>query len=266
MLGLLMAGLAGAKRFGTIPGVILCALAAGVKSPAALGVLFLGWVWAGHGASFWRRVVHTAGAAVIALATMEIVAVATGFGWGWLRTTTTADQSFTGITPVNVVARVFSGASHLILLPVSTLGARSVFSVIGLVIAAGIGIWLLLRSPRDGVVRCLGLTLLVVAIFGPILWAWYLTWGLIVLAPAALGRLRTVLIVISTYETFVGVTSIHGIAVKLIHTFILPDLILVAVLLAVAIVPLGQFRRLKRHAAHPTDDPGPVQLGLGTGT
>ena len=47
MVGLLVAGLAVAKRFGTVPGVILCALAAGVKSPAALGVLFLGWVWAG---------------------------------------------------------------------------------------------------------------------------------------------------------------------------------------------------------------------------
>ncbi len=49
MLGLLMAGLAVATRFGTVPGVILCALAAGVKSPALLGVLFLGWVWAGAG-------------------------------------------------------------------------------------------------------------------------------------------------------------------------------------------------------------------------
>ena len=49
MVGLLMAGLAVAKRFGTVPGVILCALAAGVKSPALLGVLFLGWVWAGPG-------------------------------------------------------------------------------------------------------------------------------------------------------------------------------------------------------------------------
>ena len=51
MVGLLMAGLAVAKRVGTVPGIMLCALAAGVKSPAALGVLFLGWVWAGAGAS-----------------------------------------------------------------------------------------------------------------------------------------------------------------------------------------------------------------------
>ncbi len=50
MVGLLMAGLAVAKRVGTVPGIMLCALAAGVKSPAALGVLFLGWVWAGPAA------------------------------------------------------------------------------------------------------------------------------------------------------------------------------------------------------------------------
>jgi alpha-1,6-mannosyltransferase len=43
MVGLLVAGLAVAKRFGPVPGIVLCALAAGVKAPAILGVLFLGW-------------------------------------------------------------------------------------------------------------------------------------------------------------------------------------------------------------------------------
>jgi alpha-1,6-mannosyltransferase len=56
MLGLLLAGLAVAQRWGTVPGLVLCAAAAGVKSPAALGVLFLGWAWAGPGASVMRRV------------------------------------------------------------------------------------------------------------------------------------------------------------------------------------------------------------------
>ena len=51
MLGLLMAGLVVAMRWGTVPGVVLCAVAAGVKSPALLGVVFLGWAWAGTGAS-----------------------------------------------------------------------------------------------------------------------------------------------------------------------------------------------------------------------
>ena len=204
MIGLLMAGLAVAKRFGTVPGIILCALAAGVKSPAALGVLFLGWVWAGPGASTRRRIGHTLGAGLIALATMEVMSLISGTGWGWLRTTTTANASFTGVTPVNIVARAVSIASHVLQVPVSTMDVRPVFSVLGLLIAIYVGYRLLLRSPDDGVVRCLGLTLLVLALLGPIVWSWYVTWGVVVLAPVALGRLRTALIVISTFWAFVG--------------------------------------------------------------
>ena len=242
MVGLLVAGLAVAKRFGTVPGVILCALAAGVKSPALLGVLFLGWVWAGKEASIRRRIGHTAAAGLIALATMEVVSLVSGTGWGWIRTTSTADTSFTGVTPVNVVARAVSIASHVMQVPVSTLAVRPVFMVLGLLVAAYVGYRLLLRSPRDGVVQCLGLTLLVLALLGPIVWSWYVTWGVIVVAPAAVGRLRSAVIVISTFWAFAGVTSVHGIYMSLLHTFVLTDLLLVAMLLAVAITPLGLFR------------------------
>ncbi len=263
MLGLLMAGLAVAKRFGTVPGVILCALAAGVKSPALLGVLFLGWVWAGREASVRRRIGHTAGAGLIALATMETVALISGTGWGWVRTTTTADASFTGVTPVNVVARSVSIVSHIFQVPISTLTFRPVFSVLGLLIAAYVGYRLLLRSPQDGVVRCLGLSLLVLALLGPIVWAWYVTWGVIVVAPAAVGRLRSAVIVISTFWAFAGMTSVHDIYMRLLHTFVLTDLLLVAMLLAVAITPLAQFVPVRR--AHlPRLTPG-VLAGSGAG-
>ena len=241
MVGLLLAGIAVAKRFGTVPGVILCALAAGVKSPALLGVLFLGWVWAGPGTSTRRRIAHTGVAGLIALATMEVVSFLSGTGWGWVRTTTTADAAFTGVTPVNVVARAVSIVSHVAQVPISTMTVRPVFSVLGLLIAVYVGYRLLLRSPRDGVVRCLGLTLLVLALLGPIVWAWYVTWGIIVVAPAAVGRLRTASIVISTFWAFAGMTSVHNIYVRMLHTFVLTDLLLVALLLAVAITPLGQF-------------------------
>jgi hypothetical protein len=247
MIGLLMAGLAVAKRFGTVPGVILCALAAGVKSPALLAVLFLGWVWAGKEASIRRRIGHTVGAGLIALATMEVVSLISGTGWGWIRTTTTADTSFTGVTPINLMARAVSIASHVFQVPVSLLAVRPVFMVLGLLVAAYIGYRQLLRSPRDGFVQCLGVTLLVLALLGPIVWSWYVTWGVIVLAPAAIGRLRTALIVISTFWAFAGLTSIHSIYSSLMHTFVLTDLLLVAMLLAVAITPLSLFKGRRAH-------------------
>ena len=113
--------------------------------------------------------------------------------------------------------------------------------MLGLLIAVYVGYRLLMRSPQDGVVRCLGLTLLVLALLGPIVWAWYVTWGVVVVAPAAVGRLRTAVIVIATFWAFVGMTSVHDIYMRMIHTFFVADLLLLAMLLAVAILPLAQF-------------------------
>ena len=71
------------------------------------------------------------------------------------------------------------------------------------------------------------------------MWSWYVTWGVVVVAPAAVGRLRTAVIVISTFWAFAGVTSVHGIYMRMLHTSVLTDLLLVAMLLAVAITPLA---------------------------
>jgi alpha-1,6-mannosyltransferase len=263
MLGLLMAGLAVAQRFGMVLGMIVCSLAAGVKSPAALGVLFLGWVWAGPGASVRQRLAHTALAGFVGLATMEVAAVVSGTGWGWIRTTTTADASFTGITPINIVARAVSIVSHVVQIPISTMQARPVFIALGLLVAVYVGYRLLLRAPTDGVVKCLGLTLLVLALLGPIVWAWYVTWGLVVLAPVAVGRLRTASIVISTFWAFAGVTALHNVFMRMLHTFVLTDLLLVAMLLAVAITPLPQLVSGRRRRL-PTLTPR-VLAGSGAG-
>jgi hypothetical protein len=211
-----------------------------------------------------RRIGHTAVAGLIAVATLEVVSLVSGTGWGWIRTTSTADASFTGVTPINLVARAVSIASHIVQMPISTMTARPVFMVLGLLVAVYVGYRLLLRAPRDGVVLCLGLTLLVLALLGPIVWAWYVTWGVIVVAPAAVGRLRNAVIVISTFWAFAGTTAIHGIYMRLLHTFVLTDLLLVAMLLAVAIMPLAQFVSGRR-ARFPRLTPGMLAGTAGAG-
>jgi hypothetical protein len=212
-----------------------------VKSPAALGVLFLGWAWAGPGASVMRRIGHTLGAGLIGLATLEVISTVTGSGWGWLRTATAADKSFTAVTPVNAIAKGLSGASRVVDLHISVLGARTVFSIIGLACAAAIGTWLLLGSSDGKVQRNLGLTLLVGALLGPILWSWYATWGILVIAPAVTGTLRRAVIAIGTIEVFLGISSVKNLVSTVFSAGILPDLVLVAAIFAIVIVPLGQF-------------------------
>ncbi len=123
------------------------------------------------------------------------------------------------------------------------LGARTVISVVGLSIAAAFGVWLLQRAPSEGIPRTLGLTLLVVALLGPILWSWYVTWGVIVLAPAASPTLRKVLIAIITFETFIGASKVDTFFVTLYRDGLLATLITVAVLFALVIIPLAPFNR-----------------------
>jgi alpha-1,6-mannosyltransferase len=264
MVALLLAGLAVARRFGTIPGIVLCALAAGVKSPAALGVVFLGWVWAGPGASVRRRVMHTAIAGVIALATMQIVAMVSGIGWGWLRTSTAADKSFTLVTPIDAMSRFVADVATLVSIHMSAFAARTVLGVVGLVCAAIIGVWLLARSPRDGSNRNLGLALLVVALLGPILWAWYITWGVMTLAPVAWGRLRSAVIVIATFEVIAGVATLHSVYETLHHAGLLATLVLAAAVLATAIVPLAQFGRHRPPKEEPPIESLPALVAAGS--
>jgi hypothetical protein len=88
----------------------------------------------------------------------------------------------------------------------------------------------------------------------------------IVIAAAAIGRLRTASIVISTCWAFVGMTTVHGIYMRLLHTFALTDLLLIAMLLAVVITPIGQFTGGRR--AHlPRLTPGALaRTGAGATT
>jgi alpha-1,6-mannosyltransferase len=238
MVGLLVAALAISKRFGTVPALIVCALAVGVKAPAGLGVLFLGWNWAGPLASVATRVKRTAVAGVISLCTLAVVTTLSGLGWGWLRTISGGSAVFTGVTPVDFV-------SHVVTLLLAIFGIHgnlndisAVFHVLGLITAAAIAFVLLRRSPHLGVDKALGLALLSLALFGPILWAWYLTWGVVTLAPVMSGRLRNAVVAISIGGTLVGATSVLGIARAFAASPIVADLLLPVGLIACTILPL----------------------------
>ena len=237
MVGLLLAGLAAAHRIGSVPGIMLCALAAGVKAPAALGALFIGWNWPGPTATARSRVLHTLGAGAISVATLETLSEISGIGWGWVRTLGAPAKISTDVTPVDAIAHLISGVVHLMGLGISVHGVRDVSDGVGLLAALSCGTWLLLRSPKTGLVRGLGLTLLVLAILGPILWAWYLTWGLVVLAVVATGRLRRWVIVLSVAGAFIGVAAVSGMTKVVLDAGVLDDLLLMLSLAAATLVP-----------------------------
>ncbi len=236
MVGLLVAGLAVARRFGPVPGIVLCALAAAVKSPALLGVVFIGWNWPGPLAATKARLMRTALALGLAVVTLAVVSAITGLGWGWVHTQTGETAAVTGVTPVYAVAHVLAGLASVVGLHGTLSAMRVVTTVIGLLVAAGATFWLLRRSPELGMVQALGLSLLVLALLSPILWAWYCSWGLMVLASTAGGRLRRVLMVIAIGEAFIGASSLKFMSGVLWRKGILEDLLVVLVVAAVFLV------------------------------
>jgi alpha-1,6-mannosyltransferase len=80
----------------------------------------------------------------------------------------------------------------------------SVSRALGLLGAAAIGLWLLLRADGVGSLRGVGLTLLAFAALGPVVQPWYLVWGLVVLAPIAAGLTRSAIVAVSAVFSFLG--------------------------------------------------------------
>lgn len=217
MMGLLVAGLAAWQRFGPVPGIVLCALATGVKAPAALGIVAIGWNWGPPDMRWLHRMWRTICALGIGAFTLAVLSAVSGVGWGWVLTFTGSDKVSTGVTPVDAVSHVVAAALRAIGGTTTLAGVRADVSVVGVAVAVIIGSWLLWHSPHIGVLKALGISLLVISLLGPVLWAWYATWGVIVLAPVATGAVRRVIVWIAIAESIVGASSVLGILRSLVH-------------------------------------------------
>ncbi len=199
MLVGLVGGILAAKRGHPVLGIVACALACAVKFPAGLGVAFIGWNWLGPSVGWRRRVPGLVAAAVIAAAVLEALALATGLGWGWMGTSGTSGLVFNPIDPLNAVGLAVWSIPHALgsglSRHVALAGAHYAGDVIGAGVCAVLGWW----SPRLGWVKALGLALLAVAVLGPTIQPWYLSWALVVLLPLASGRLRSGLLGLSVF-------------------------------------------------------------------
>ncbi|MFJ5304572.1 polyprenol phosphomannose-dependent alpha 1,6 mannosyltransferase MptB [Streptomyces sp. NPDC088350] len=179
MLGLLGIGLVAARGRWPVLGVVLVTLAALVKAPAALGLaaVVLLQIRAGH------RPAKAVTTTVVASAATTVAATAvagTGYGWiGALDTPVSAHNwaltSLLGRATGALLEHLGSDLAPF---------AVPAWHALGLAVtgAAILAIWLRLRpSP----VYALGLSLAVVAAFGPAIRPWYALWGLFLIAAAA---------------------------------------------------------------------------------
>jgi len=243
MLGLLMAGLAVAKRNRPVLGIVLCALAAAVKVPAALGVLYIGWDWMGMGLPVRARIRPVVTAGLIATAVMGALSTVTGLGWSWVLNLSTPGTVRSWVAPATGVGIFFTDLAHLVGIGVPLHTTLSMTRGLGVIVACGFGVWMLLRSDRIGALRAMGLTMLVIVALGPVVQPWYLSWGLVVLAPVATGRVRTLIVGSSIVAAFIGLPAGKQLLAALFQADPLTVAGALLVCLAILTVPLSPFDR-----------------------
>jgi alpha-1,6-mannosyltransferase len=175
-----------------------------------------------------------------------------GLGWGWVGILGTPGAVRSWTAPTTSLALVFAGILHFAHIGVGLGGVLTVTRFFGLLTAAIAGVWLLLNSDRIGALKALGITLLLFVVLGPVVQPWYLSWGLILLAPVALGRLRSLIIGLSMVTAFIELPGATQLVNSLIHG---DPLLIVLTLLWILVVLTVPLATRERRDAVPLEHP-----------
>jgi hypothetical protein len=98
---------------------------------------------------------------------------------------------------------------------------------------------------------------------GPVVQPWYLSWGLILLAPVALGRLRSLIIGLSMVTAFIELPGGAQLLNSLIHGDPLLIVLTLLWLLVVLTVPLATWERREvvvARASERTSEEAPLEI------
>ncbi|ACU53348.1 conserved hypothetical protein [Acidimicrobium ferrooxidans DSM 10331] len=178
-------------------GIVIVALGAAVKIPAIIAVGFLGYHWSSERTSIGERIRTTIVALVIAAALLWALGVVTGLGMGWLPALSTPGSVYSFEDPIVAVGYGVGWLAHAVGLGIGPSGVISVLRDLGDAVLLAVAAIVLLGSRRETLLRGLGIVLLATVALGPVIWPWYLTWAIVVLAIGA-GELTSGFLVLVT--------------------------------------------------------------------
>jgi alpha-1,6-mannosyltransferase len=126
-------------------------------------------------------------------------------GFGWVRATSTPSHGLSLYSPVSALANllaIMSGTPGPALPGSDLLGLARAAGMAGAALLIG---WLLLTVRRRDVPATCGIALLTLALLGPVLYPWYLAWGMIPLVMARDVPHRRVLMLLGAAGAFLSV-------------------------------------------------------------
>jgi len=197
MIGLVVAGVTLSLEGRRSIGLVLCALGAMVKAPAAAAIVFLA-IDELRSRPWDRRSLRTlAKVVLVPVATVVVVTLASGLGWRWLQPSNLRIPAQLRIdaTPTVSLGVAISRILSLFRIHAAQAGTITVVQTMCAVLAAAGVVWLVVVFRRENLVRVLAVVLVLVVLAGPTLWPWYLSWGLILLAATSAQRSRVLAVV-----------------------------------------------------------------------
>jgi hypothetical protein len=184
MVGVMLAGISVALDGRPLVGIVVCALAATIKLPAAVAVVFLAVAWIRSERAASARLAIATKAAAGAIGAAAVITAITGFGVGWISTSlfSTPARVRLAVTPATDVSWTMAKLLSALGAGTSFKGVESVLRAIIFAVVVIIALVLVQRSRWRTVTPYLGVVLVAFAFGGPALWPWYLSWGLVLLA------------------------------------------------------------------------------------
>ena len=172
---------------------------------------------------------------------MGVLSLVSGLGWGWIANLGTPGTVRSWMAPATGFGLLISGTAHVVGIGVGLGGVLTLTRAIGLIAAAVIAIYCLRNRERIGLLGALGATMMAFVLLGPVVQPWYLTWGIIIVAPIVTGRWLYAVLGLSAVAPFIGLTGGADLLSELVHTDPASMVLAVMVLWAVAIFPLGNW-------------------------
>ncbi len=241
MGALLLATLVAVRRGHPHLALVLGFAATAVKAPAF--VLVLAVAAANVVGLRWRDAARDLliSATIVAACAAVMSLVFPPDAWGWVKALETPTQGRTPIAPAtllgDLLGRIVPFASPT---DVSAAGRIATLGLAGCIVLA-----LTLTANHRPLASTAGLGLLAVAVLGPVLYPWYLLWGLVCLAPVVRGRQISWFMAASGFGAMTklwGLTATQNVVVTLV------SLVAAAV---ICLRPVAPRRRGRRSPGRP---------------
>lgn len=203
MLAFLALGMIALRKNYRVLSVILISFGAAVKIPAILGIAFVAWT-AVPGKNLRTKVRPSLIYGGVSILTLAFTSIITGIGWGWLSNLGTPGTIRSPAVPTTIFADWSYRVTSLLGIPLQVGAWLTLYRTIGLLLAAAIGLYFVVRCEKYSVEKAIGYSLLALVLFGPVIQPWYIAWGLVFLAVRPTNRMVAGIVIVSVAGMLLG--------------------------------------------------------------